>query len=89
MDPQLFRFGQNSEGLKWEENAPLEWGPSQEAAFQAIKTKLTETPSLGLPDITREFTQDHLFVHEKNGMSLGALTQEFRPWQSLLTYLSK
>ena len=40
------------EALKGEEKAPLEWGPSQEAAFQAIKSKLTEAPALGLPDVT-------------------------------------
>ena len=58
------------EALKGEEKAPLEWGPSQETAFQTIKTKLTEAPALGLPDVTREF---NLFVHEKNGMVLGVL----------------
>ena len=40
--------------------------------FQAIKTKRTEALALGLPDVTREF---NLFVHEKNGMDLGVLTQ--------------
>lgn len=66
------------EALKGKEKTPLEWGPSQEAAFPTIKTKLNEDPALGLPDVTREF---NLFVHEKNGMALGGLTQEFGPWQ--------
>ena len=74
------------EALKGEEKAPLKWGPSQETAFQTIKTKLTEAPALGLPDVTREF---NLFVHEKNGMALGVLTQEFGPWQRPVAYLSK
>ena len=43
------------EALKGEEKAPLKWGPNQETAFQTIKTKLTEAPALGLPDVTREF----------------------------------
>ena len=73
------------QALKGEEKAPLEWGPSQEAAFQTIKTKL-RGPALGLPDVTREF---NLFVHEKNGMALGVLTQEFGPWQRPVAYLSK
>lgn len=74
------------EALKGEEKAPLEWGPSQKEAFQTIKTKFTEAPALRLPDVTREF---NLFVHEKNGMVLGVLTQEFRPWQRPAAYLSK
>ena len=61
-------------------------GTKPETAFQTIKTKLTEAPGLGLPDVTREF---NLFVHEKNGMALGVLTQEFGPWQRPVAYLSK
>ena len=64
------------EALKGEEKSPLEWGPSQEGVFQAIKTKLKEALALGLPSVTREF---NLFLHEKNGMALGVLTQVFRP----------
>ena len=74
------------EALKGGEKAPLEWGPSQEIAFQAIKTKLTMAPALGLPNVTREF---NIFVYEKNGMALGILTQEFRTWQRPVAYLSK
>ena len=44
------------EALKGEKKAPLEWGPSQEAAFQTINTKLTEAPALGLHDVTRQLT---------------------------------
>ena len=66
------------EALEGGEKAPLEWGPSQEAAFQTIKTKPTEALALGLSDVTREF---NLSVHEKNGMGLGVLTQEFGTWQ--------
>ena len=65
------------EALKGEEKAPLEWGPSQEAAFQTVKAKLSEAAALRLPDVTREF---NIFVHEKNRMALGVLTQEFGPW---------
>ena len=41
---------------------------------------------MGLPDVIREF---NLFVHEKNGMALGDLTQKFGPWQRPVAYLSK
>ena len=64
------------EALKGKEKASLEWGLSKEAEFQTIKTKVTEAPALGLPDIIIKF---NLFVHEKNGMALGVLTQEFGP----------
>ena len=59
------------EALK-EQKSSLEWGPSQEAAFQTIKAKLSEATDLGFPDVTREF---NLFVHEKNGMALKVLTK--------------
>ena len=80
MDLQVFRLGGRPlyKALKGGEKAPLEWGLIQEAAFQTIKTQLTETPTLGIPNVTREF---NLFVHEKNGMALGVLTQEFGTWQ--------
>ena len=86
----ILRFSDSArplyEALKGGKKAPLEWGPSQEAAFQTIKTKFPEAPAIGLPDVTREF---NLFVHEKNGMALGVLTQEFGPWQRPVAYLSK
>jgi len=54
------------EALKGGEKVPLEWGPSQETAFQAIKTKLNEDPMLRLSNVTKEF---NLFVQEKwNGL---------------------
>ena len=69
------------DALKGEEKVPLEWGPTQEVVFQIIKAKLSKAPALGLPSVTRVV---NLFVHEKNGMALGVLIQEFRPcdWRS-------
>ena len=59
------------EALK-EQKSSLEWGQSQEAAFQTIKAKLSEATDLGFPDVTREF---NLFVHEKNEMALRVLSK--------------
>ena len=88
MDLQVFRLGGRPfyKALKGGEKAPLEWELIQEAAFQTIKTQLTETPTLGIPNVTREF---NLFVHEKNGMALGVLTQEFGTWKRPVAYFSK
>ena len=72
MDPRVLGVG-----TKGEERALLLWGPSQEKALETIKTKLSETPALGLPDVSRDF---NLFVREKNGVTLGVLTQEFGAW---------
>ena len=72
--------------LKGEERTPLFWGPNQVKAFKTIKTKLTEAPALGLPDVSQVF---NLLVHERNGLALGVLTQEFEPWQKPVAYLSK
>ena len=55
-------------------------------AFQIVKAKISKAPDLGFPDVSREF---NLFVHEKNGMTLGVLTQEFGPQQRPVAYLSK
>ena len=74
------------EALKGEEKVPLEWAPTQEAVFQTIKAKLSKAPALGLPSVTRVV---NLFVHEKNGMTLEVLIQEFRPWQRPVASLSK
>ncbi|KAK1345621.1 hypothetical protein QTO34_008083 [Cnephaeus nilssonii] len=54
------------EAFEGEEKAPINWGPEQEKAFTTIKTKLTEAPALGLPDVTRDFT---LFIQENNGVA--------------------
>ena len=41
--------------LKGEEKVSLEWGPSQEVAYQTVKAKISKVPALKLPDVTREF----------------------------------
>lgn len=74
------------ESVKGQEKAALEWGRSQKVAFQTIKDKISEAPALGLPDINKDF---NLFVHEKKGMALGVLTQEFGPRQRPVAYLCK
>lgn len=76
------------EALKRKEKAPLVWGPDREETFTftTIKTKLTEAPALGLPDTSQDF---NLFKHENNGTALEVLTQECRPWQRPVAYLSK
>ena len=73
------------EALK-EQKSSLEWGPSQEAAFQTIKAKASDASALELPNVTRELS---LCVHEKYKMALGVLTQKFRPSQRPVAYLSR
>ena len=55
-------------------------------AFKEIKQRLLSAPALGLPDPEKPF---ELFVHERQGMALGVLTQQVGSWRRPVAYLSK
>ena len=59
---------------------------SQEVAFQTIKAKVSDVSASELTNTTRAF---NLCGHEKYKVTLGVLTQKFRPWQRPVVYLSK
>ena len=65
---------------------PLAWTEEARAAFTEIKLALGRAPALGLPDTERPF---NLFVHEKDKIALGVLTQSMGSWQWTVAYLSK
>ena len=70
----------------WKEKKKLPLNGSQDVAFQTIKAKVSDASALELPNITRVF---NLCGHEKYKVTLGVLTQKFRPWQRPVAYLSK
>lgn len=45
-----------------------------------------KSPALGLPDLTKDF---QLFVHERQRLTLGVLTQKIGSWKRLVGYFSK
>lgn len=48
------------------------WGKPQQEAFKKVKEALAKAPALGLPDLSKDF---QLFVHERQRLALGVLTQ--------------
>ena len=54
------------------------WGTPQKKAEATLKQALTQAPALRLPDPEKAFK---LYVHEREGLALGVLTQrlEFEP----------
>ncbi|XP_060092559.1 uncharacterized protein LOC132570142 [Heteronotia binoei] len=74
------------EATKGGERDPFLWTAEQKNAFQELKRLLMEAPALGLPDVEKPFT---LFVHERQGVAIGVLTQALGSWQRPVAYLSK
>ena len=70
----------------WKEKRMLPLNGSQEVAFQTIKAKVSDVSASELTNTTRAF---NLCGHEKYKVTLGVLTQKFRPWQRPVVYLSK
>lgn len=54
------------------------WEGSQKRAFKELKEALIKAPALGLPDLTKDF---QLFVHERQRLALGVLTQKLGSWK--------
>ena len=74
------------EALKRSVNEPLNWTAECLESFHTIKEKISTAPALGLPDIRKPFD---LFVHERQGVSLGVLTQNLDTARRPVAYLSK
>ena len=62
------------------------WGPPQKKAEAILKQALTQVPDLRLPDPEKAF---QLYIHEKEGIALGVLTQRLEPEPQPVAYLSK
>ncbi|XP_037228021.1 uncharacterized protein LOC119140630 [Falco rusticolus] len=69
-----------------QKNSPFVWGPQQQKAFVELKRALMSAPALGLPDLTKDF---QLFVHERQHLALGVLTQKMGSWKRPVGYFSK
>lgn len=62
------------------------WGKIQKEAFKKLKDALMKSPALGLPDLSKDF---QLFVHERQRLALGVLTQQLGSWKRPVGYFSK
>ncbi|GAB0209338.1 protein NYNRIN-like [Grus japonensis] len=64
----------------------LEWDDSTRNAFKQLKRTLMKAPALGLPDLTKTF---ELFVHERQAVALGVLSQMLGGNRRAVAYFSK
>ena len=62
------------------------WGTPQKKAEATLKQALTQAPALRLPDPEKAF---QLYVHEREGIALGVLTQRLGPESQSVAYLPK
>ena len=62
------------------------WGTPQRKAEATLKQALTQAPALRLLDPEKAF---QLYVHEKEGIALGVLTQRLGPEPQPVAYLPK
>ena len=75
------------ESLKGRDDSiPLMWGTPQKKAEATLKQALTQAPALRLPDPEKAF---QLYVHEREGIALGVLTQRLGSEPQPVAYLSK
>ena len=75
------------ESLKgWDDSIPQIWGNPQKKAEATLKEALTQAPALRLPDPEKAL---QLYVHEKEGIALGVLTQRLGPEPQSIAYLPK
>lgn len=65
---------------------PFTWGKPQKKVFLKLKEALTTVPALRLPDLSKDF---QLFVHERQCLALGVLTQCLGSWKRPVGYFSK
>ena len=62
------------------------WGTPQKEAEATLKQALTQAPALSLPDPKKAF---QLYVHEREGIASGVLTQRLGSEPQPVAYLSK
>ena len=62
------------------------WGTPQKKAEATLKQALTQAPALRFPDPEKAFQLD---VHEREGITLGVLTQRLGSEPQPVAYLSK
>ena len=74
------------ESLKGDDSIPLMWETPQKKAEATLKQALTQAPALRLPDPEKAF---QLYVHEREGIALGVLTQRLGSKPQPVAYLSK
>ena len=75
------------ESLKGRDDSiPLMWETPQKEAEATRKQALTQAPALRLPDPEKAF---QLYVHEREGIALGVLTQRLGSEPQPVAYLSK
>ena len=75
------------ESLKGQDDSiPLMWGTPQKKAEATVKQTLTKAPVLRLPDPEKAF---QLYVHKREGIALGVLTQRLGSEPQPIAYLSK
>ena len=63
----------------------MAWGPEREKAFTSVKKALVSAPALGLPDYSKPL---EFFVHERQGVASGVLTQKLGPHHRPVAYYS-
>ena len=62
------------------------WGTPQKESEATLKEVLAQAPILRLPDPEKPF---QLYVHKKEGIALGMLTQRLGPEPQPIAFLSK
>ena len=62
------------------------WGTPQKKAEATLKQTLTQAPALRLPDPEKAF---QFYVHKREGIALGVLTQRLGSEPQPVAYLSK
>ena len=74
------------EALKDLDSEPLNWTKECQLASDTIKAKLISAQALGLPNLDEPFS---LSIHERQGVSLGVLTQKLGTFSRPVTYFPK
>ena len=72
--------------LQGPETDPFQWDTLCDQAFNKLKNLLIEVPALALPDLSKTFD---LYVHERQGIAIGVLTQMLGPLKGEVAYFSK
>ena len=74
------------EPLKGPEYSTLEWLKERTQAVESLKVHLASALDLGLSNLLKPF---QLYVHERQGIALGILTQMLSDILQPIAYMSK